>query len=60
MREKDSRIGCPYLGTDPPHVAPVDGQEYAAHNHGPKHAGSDVKKVKRVAIRDDPESREAS
>src|SRR6266446_6509588 len=47
-------IGRPYLGRDPPHVAPVDGQEYAAHNRGSKHAGSDVKKVKRVAIRDDP------
>ena len=45
-------IGRPYLGRDPPHVAPADGQEYAAHNRGSKHAGSDVKK-KRVAIRDD-------
>jgi hypothetical protein len=51
---KEFGIGRPYLGRDPPHVAPVDGQEYAAHNHGSKHAGSDVKKVKRVAIRDDP------
>jgi len=47
-------IGRPYLGTDPPHVAPVDGQEYAAHNRGSKHAGSDVKKVKRMAVRKDP------
>ena len=51
---KEFGIGRPYLGRDPPHVAPVDGQEYAAHNRGSKHAGSDVKKVKRVAIRDDP------
>jgi hypothetical protein len=50
---KEFGIGRPYLGRDPPHVAPVDGQEYAAHNRGSKHAGSDVKKVKRVAIRDD-------
>jgi hypothetical protein len=50
---KEFGIGRPYLGRDPAHVAPVDGQEYAAHNHGSKHAGSDVKKVKRVAIRDD-------
>jgi hypothetical protein len=47
-------IGRPYLGRDPPHVAPVDGQEYVAHNRGSKHARSDVKKVKRVAIRHDP------
>src|SRR6266849_1066405 len=51
---KEFGIGRPYLGRDPPHVAPVDGQEYAAHNRGSKHAGSDVKKVKRVTIRDDP------
>ncbi len=51
---KEFGIGRPYLGRDPPHVAPVDGQEYAAHNRGSKHAGSNVKKVKRVAIRDDP------
>jgi hypothetical protein len=51
---KEFGIGRPYLGRDPPHVAPVDGQEFAAHNRGSKHAGSDVKKVKRVAIRDDP------
>jgi hypothetical protein len=51
---KEFGIARPYLGRDPPHVAPVDGQEYAAHNRGSKHAGSDVKKVKRVAKRDDP------
>jgi hypothetical protein len=51
---KEFGIGRPYLGRDPPHVAPIEGQEYAAHNHGSKHAESDVKKVKRVAIRDDP------
>jgi hypothetical protein len=49
---KEFGIGRPYLGKDPPHVAPVDGQEYAAHNRGSKQAGSVVKKVKRVAIRD--------
>jgi hypothetical protein len=51
---KEFGIGRPYLGTDPPHVAPVDGQEYAAHNRGSKHPGSDVKKVKRMARRNDP------
>ena len=29
---KDCGIGRPYLSRDPAHVAPVDGQEYAAHN----------------------------
>ena len=51
---KEFGIGRPYLGTDPPHVAPVDGQEYAAHNRASKHPGSDVKKVKRMAGRNDP------
>ncbi len=64
---KEFGIGRPYLGRDPPHVAPVDGREYAAHNRGVKQAASDVrkadikkadvkkvdvKKVKRVVIRD--------
>src|ERR1700738_2592288 len=50
---KEFGIGRPYLDRDPPHVAPTDGQEYAAHNRGTKvqHAGSDVKK--RLAVRDD-------
>ncbi|MGZ5809845.1 MAG: peptidase M15 [Xanthobacteraceae bacterium] len=51
---KDFGIGRPYLDRDPPHVAPVDGQEYAAHNRGSRQARSDVKKVKRVAIRGVP------
>jgi hypothetical protein len=29
-------IGRPYLDHDPPHVGPIDGQEYAAHHHAPK------------------------
>jgi hypothetical protein len=53
-------IGRPYLDKDPPHVGPIDGKEYAAHHRGSKHAGSDVKKVKRATVTDDPESREAS
>ncbi|WP_291691327.1 peptidase M15 [Bradyrhizobium sp.] len=51
---KEFGIGRPYLGMDPPHVAPIDGQEYAAHSRGSRHARSDVKKVKRVALRDAP------
>jgi hypothetical protein len=50
---KEFGIGRPYLGTDPPHVAPVDGQEFAAHYRGSKQAGADVTKVKRAAVRDD-------
>jgi hypothetical protein len=64
---KEFGIGRPYLGRDPPHVAPIDGKEYAKHNRGTKQAASgvktvtmkkagvkkvDVKKVKRMAIRD--------
>jgi hypothetical protein len=50
---KEFGIGRPYLDRDPPHVAPIDGKEYAAHNGGTKvqHAGSEVKK--RLAVRDD-------
>jgi hypothetical protein len=33
---KDFGIGRPYLDKDPPHVAPIDGQEYAAHRPGGK------------------------
>jgi hypothetical protein len=42
---KEFGIGRPYLGKDPPHVAPIDGQEYAKHNRGTKQAASDAKKV---------------
>ena len=45
--EKEFGIGRPYLDRDPPHVAPVDGKEYASHR-GTKtlHAVSDVKERK--------------
>jgi hypothetical protein len=48
-------IARPYLDRDPPHVAPIDGKEYAAHHRGTKaqHAGSDVKKRNWLAVRDD-------
>jgi hypothetical protein len=50
--ENEFGIGRPYLDRDPPHVAPIDGKEYAAHR-GTKavHAVSDVKE--RKAVRDD-------
>lgn len=46
-------LGRPYLDRDPPHVAPIDGQEYAAHHRGTtaQHAGSDSKKRKRLIAR---------
>ena len=33
---KEFGIGRPYLGRDPPHVAPIDGKEYADHHPGTK------------------------
>ncbi|HEY3790461.1 MAG TPA: peptidase M15 [Bradyrhizobium sp.] len=35
-RGKDFGIGRPYLDRDPPHVAPIDGEEYAHHHPGMK------------------------
>jgi hypothetical protein len=47
---KEFGIGRPYLGKDPPHVAPIDGKEYVDHReaHG-QHAGSEKKKRTLVA-----------
>jgi hypothetical protein len=52
---KEFGIGRPYLDRDPPHLAPTDGQEYAAHHGGTKaqHAESNMKKHNRLAVRDD-------
>jgi hypothetical protein len=51
---KEFGIGRPYLGRDPPHVAPIDGREYAAHNGGMRaHAQVDIKNGKRLAMRHD-------
>jgi len=48
---KEFGIGRPYLDKDPPHVAPIDGEEYAAHRREghERHAGSEKKKPTRVA-----------
>ncbi len=35
----------PYLNRDPPHVAPLDGQEYARHSRGTKQAATAAKKA---------------
>ena len=52
--EKEFGIGRPYLDKDPPHVAPIDCKEYAAHRGTPAlSAGSDVKKRSPQAARDD-------
>ncbi|WP_456670711.1 peptidase M15 [Bradyrhizobium sp. USDA 3240] len=51
-RGSDFGIGRPYLNRDPPHVAPIDGKEYAAHRGGTKaqHAEADIKKRNRGAL----------
>jgi hypothetical protein len=48
-------IGRPYLDKDPPHVAPINGKEYAAHHPGMKarQVGSAAKPHSRLALRDD-------
>jgi len=52
---KEFGIGRPYLDKDPPHVAPIDGKEYASRRGGTKaeHAESSVKKRTRLAARAD-------
>ena len=59
---KDFGIGRPYLDKDPPHVAPVDGKEYAAHRRGTKaqHASSQMKKRHRLTADDDGAGRTTS
>ena len=60
---KEFGIGRPYLGRDPPHVAPVDGKEYVSRRGGAKtqQAESSVKKRTRLAARaDDSGKRTAS
>ena len=51
---KEFGVGRPYLDKDPPHVAPIDGKEYAAHNRGTKaqQAKRDTKKRNQLAMRD--------
>jgi len=48
-------IGRPYLGRDPPHLAPVDGKEYVSRRGGAKsqQAEASVKKRIRLAARAD-------
>ncbi|WP_027579018.1 peptidase M15B and M15C, D,D-carboxypeptidase VanY/endolysins [Bradyrhizobium sp. Ai1a-2] len=52
---KEFGIGRPYLDRDPPHVAPIDGREYASHQRGTKvrHAEADMKKRAKLVMRVD-------
>jgi hypothetical protein len=51
---KEFGIGRPYLGRDPPHVAPIDGKEYADHHPGMKaRQASAAKPHKGLASHDD-------
>jgi hypothetical protein len=51
---KELGIGRPYLDKDPPHVAPIDGKEYADHCRGAntQHARPEIKKRNLLAVRD--------
>jgi hypothetical protein len=53
--EKELGIGRPYRDRDAPHVAPIDGKEYAAHRGEPsaQHAESRAKRHQRLALRND-------
>ena len=47
--EKELGIGRPYLDRDPPHVAPIDGKEYAAKRGRAKAQLAGLAKNKRPA-----------
>jgi hypothetical protein len=53
--EKELGIGRPYLDRDPPHVAPIDGEEYAKHRLEPslQHVESNATKHLRPALHND-------
>jgi hypothetical protein len=53
--EKELGIGRPYRDRDAPHVAPIDGREYAVHRVEPntQHAEAGAKKHQRLALRND-------
>ncbi len=48
-RGKEFGIGRPYLDRDPPHVAPIDGQEYVSRRGGAKTQEAEAKTKTRVA-----------
>jgi hypothetical protein len=47
-RGKEFGIGRPYLDRDPPHVAPIDGQEYSSRRGGAKTQVANAKTKTRV------------
>jgi hypothetical protein len=48
---KEFGIGRPYLDKDPPHVAPIDGQEYVAHRGGKQYADHRRARTTKQALR---------
>jgi hypothetical protein len=52
---KEFGIGRPYLDKDLPHVAPIDGTEYADHRRGTitQHARSEINKRNLLTVRND-------
>ena len=55
---KEFGIGRPYLDRDPPHVAPIDGEEYAAHHSDAEAQYAAPKKKKNNGpVRDDHSTR---
>jgi hypothetical protein len=48
--EKELGIGRPYRDRDPPHVAPIDGEEYAAHRLPPNAHGAAGAKTRRPLV----------
>jgi hypothetical protein len=48
--EKELGIGRPYLRRDPPHVAPIDGEEYAAHRILPHARGAAARALRRPPL----------
>jgi hypothetical protein len=53
--EKELGIARPYLDRDPPHVAPIDGEEYARHRVEPntQHVETKAEKHQRLALHND-------
>ncbi len=51
---KEFGVARPYLGFDPPHLAPIDGKEYAAHRGDgeTRHAATDAKTRSRHVAHD--------
>jgi hypothetical protein len=50
---KEFGIGRPYLDRDPPHMAPIDGKEYADHHPGMKTRQAAAKPRNKLASRTD-------